>query len=526
MKRSFNVTGACNPQFHYMVDIQDRLTEIKKLVDKGAYFTINRARQYGKTTTLGALKKYLSEDYIVVSLDFQLLSHANFENEYVFAEAFTDELLFTKEMPDETREQLKNFAIKNNKKFGLRELFRCLSGWCAISEKPVVLMIDEVDSATNNQVFLDFLAQLRGYYIHRTERPTFQSVILAGVYDVKNIKRKIRSEEEHDKINSPWNIATDFKVNMSFTVEDIAGMLGEYEADHHTGMDVRKIAGLIYDYTSGYPFLVSRICQIMDESIAGLDGFADLSAAWTKDGFLEGIKILIAEKNTLFESLVNKLIDYPKLREVIYALLFNGKDIPYNSLNQSIEIAEMFGFVKNADNKAVIANRIFETVLYNLFLSEEVVGSQIYASALQNKNQFIESGHLNMKLVLEKFVEAFEYLYGDENEKFLEEVGRKYFMLFLKPIINGTGNSYIEACTRNMKRTDIVVDYRSEQFVVELKIWNGPKYNVDGERQIAEYLDYYHLKKGYMLTFNFNKEKEIGVKEVQYGDRVLVEAVV
>ena len=52
-------------------------------------------------------------------------------------------------------------------------------------------MIDEVDSATNNQVFLDFLSQLRGYYIHRTERPTFQSVILAGVYDVKNIKRKM-----------------------------------------------------------------------------------------------------------------------------------------------------------------------------------------------------------------------------------------------------------------------------------------------------------------------------------------------
>lgn len=26
-------------------------------------------------------------------------------------------------------------------------------------------MIDEVDSASNNQVFIDFLAQLRGYYL-------------------------------------------------------------------------------------------------------------------------------------------------------------------------------------------------------------------------------------------------------------------------------------------------------------------------------------------------------------------------
>ena len=53
------------------------------------------------------------------------------------------------------------------------------------------LMIDEVDSASNNQVFLDFLAQLRAQYIERDIQPTFRAVILAGVYDVKNLRRKI-----------------------------------------------------------------------------------------------------------------------------------------------------------------------------------------------------------------------------------------------------------------------------------------------------------------------------------------------
>jgi len=84
----------------------------------------------------------------------------------------------------------------------------------------------------------------------------------------------------------------------------------------------------------------------------------------------------------------------------------------------------------------------------------------------------------------------------------------------------------VEARTRNLKRTDLVVDYLGEQFVIEMKIWNGPKYNSEGEQQIAEYLDSYGLKKGYMLTFNFNKQKEVGVKEIQYGDYTLVEAVV
>ena len=59
MGRYFNTTGACNPQRHYMVNIEERLKEIKKLVDAGEYFTINRARQYGKTTTLKALAEYL-----------------------------------------------------------------------------------------------------------------------------------------------------------------------------------------------------------------------------------------------------------------------------------------------------------------------------------------------------------------------------------------------------------------------------------------------------------------------------------
>lgn len=54
MSRTFNITADCKPSLHYMVDISDRLEQIKKMIDDGKYFTINRARQYGKTTTLRA----------------------------------------------------------------------------------------------------------------------------------------------------------------------------------------------------------------------------------------------------------------------------------------------------------------------------------------------------------------------------------------------------------------------------------------------------------------------------------------
>ena len=88
MARVFNVTGSCNPQQHYMVDIEENLKQIKNLIDAGAYFTINRARQYGKTTTLKALKKYIKDEYVVVSVDFQFLSRACFRSEGTVCHSF------------------------------------------------------------------------------------------------------------------------------------------------------------------------------------------------------------------------------------------------------------------------------------------------------------------------------------------------------------------------------------------------------------------------------------------------------
>lgn len=531
MARIFNTTGDCKPNMHYMVDITEKLVEIKKMVDVGYYFTINRARQYGKTTTLRNLKTFLKNDYMVVSLDFQLLGNASFETEQVFARTFAQEFIEVLEweidVSDWEEVTLLKMAIKSKEeKIGLFELFKYLCKICATSQKPIVLMIDEVDSATNNQVFLDFLAQLRACYLNRDIRATFQSVILVGVYDVKNLKRKIRPDEEH-KVNSPWNIAADFMVDMSFSENQIETMLVQYEGDYHTGMDTKEIAKLLYDYTSGYPFLVSRLCKLMDDIVFGKDGFETKKKVWTRTGLLEAVKLILEEKNTLFESLFHKLFIYPELNHTIETILFTGKPIAYNADNTIIDIAVLFGFVMNKGGTIRIANRIFETRLYNFYLStSETYNEDMYKASLLDKNQFVVDGYLNFRLVLEKFVVHFNELFCNRSTTFLEEEGRKYFLLYLRPIINGVGNYYVEARTRDMRRTDIIVDYKGEQFVVELKIWHGEEYNSRGEKQLSDYLEYYHQEKGYMVSFNFNKNKQVGVKEIQLGNKVLIEAVV
>ncbi len=528
MKRRFNVTGSCSPQRHYMVRLDDRLKKIKQnFVDYGSYFVINRGRQYGKTTTLKALEDYLSEEYSVVSLDFQMLGTEDFADEARFASAFLDVFIRECELgsidgADELLKPLRELAQGNG--YGLKVMFMTLSGVCGNSRKPIVLMIDEVDSASNNQVFIEFLAQLRSYYLKRDKTPIFHSVILAGVYDIKNLKMKLRPDSEH-QYNSPWNVAAKFNVDMSFSVKQISSMLAEYEEEQHTGMDIPAIADGIYQYTSGYPVLVSSICKCIDEELPEDDAFGNAASAWSKDGVAKAVEMILKESSPLFESLVKQLDIYKDLRDMIEDIIYRGRKITFSPEQKSINLGLMFGYLREENGHVTIANRMFEMCLLNLFMAEES-GGDVYAQGGSDRIGFIRDGMLDMELVLKKFVEYFTEICGDKDERFIEKQGRKIFLIYLKPIINGTGNYYIEAETRDERRTDVIVDYKGEQFILELKIWHGNEYNERGEKQLAEYLDYYHKDKGYMLSFNFNKNKEIGVKRIEAGDKTIVEGVV
>lgn len=136
MARVFNVNGGCIPELHYMVDLSERLQKIKMMVDAGQYFTINRARQYGKTTTLQALGEFLKKDYVVASLDFQMMSYADFENEYSFAAAFSREILDNvDDIPESVKADLLGFSENKESRATFSVLFKALTEWCGQSEK-------------------------------------------------------------------------------------------------------------------------------------------------------------------------------------------------------------------------------------------------------------------------------------------------------------------------------------------------------------------------------------------------------
>ena len=530
--KKFNTTGVCIPSKHYMVDLSDRVAEIKKMVDAGEYFTINRARQYGKTTTLNALRNTLKESCDVISIDFQGLGDASFRTEESFCNGLTKLILEENEyglieIPTNILDGLENFIAVGHIDNKLNDLLKLLRLWCKLSPKPLVLMIDEVDSATNNQVFLDFLAGLRDGYINRDTKgmPAFRSVILAGVTDVKHLKSKIREEDQH-KVNSPWNIAADFDIDMSLSELGIKEMLNDYESDHQTGMDTGAIAKQIREYTNGYPYLVSRICQLIDEKFVPAR-FSSLKEAWTEYGLDEAVRVILSEKNTLFDSLTGKLINYPELKKQLRNILLKGDTyawLPYEPAQQQLD---MYGLIRNNHNTVAVSNRIFEMLLYTLFVGESNQNEDLRQLAAASKTIFSdEEGWLDIPKIMDHFIREHNRIHEGQTEKFLEEEGRERFITYVAPIINGTGTYDIEPQTRDHKRMDLVIHYLGRRYIVELKIWHGDRYNEKGEKQIMEYLDRFDLKTGYMLSFNFNQKKITGVERVVIGDKVLFEGTV
>ncbi|MBS6600268.1 MAG: AAA-like domain-containing protein [Clostridium sp.] len=511
--KSFNTTGLCNPNKHYMVDIDDKLEKIISLIEANKYFVINRPRQYGKTTILAGVRKKLSDKYLVISISFEGADTESFFNTKNFCNLFIDLISDSLEYVDE--EINKKFLEISDNIDSLIKLSRAITKFIKSINKEVILIIDEVDKSSDNQVFLNFLGMLRSKYLQREEGYgiTFKSVILAGVYDIKNLKLKLRLDEEK-KYNSPWNIAVPFNIDMSLSEVGIKGMLKEYKKDRNIAIDTKKVAKFISFYTSGYPFLVSRICQIIDE---------DLGAKWNEETILKSVKLLLKEKNTLFEDTIKNMENNKELREYIFDIVFNGVEKEFNIDNPIIDLGVTFGYFREKDGKVKIFNRLLEQRLYNYFITKLKIKN---IAGYNIKSDFVEGNGLNIEKILLKFQQFMKEQYSSMDSKFIEREGRLIFLAFMKPIINGVGFDFKEVQISEEKRLDVVIVYNTNKYIIELKIWRGEKYHHKGLKQLANYLDINEQEKGYLLIFDFNKDKEYKKEDIIVNGKEIVEVFV
>lgn len=404
-RKRFNTTGPCIPQYHYMADVRDKVDRIiKEYVDPEEYFTINRARQYGKTTTLYLLQESLRERCVVLSISFEG-KEEYFTTLQNFAEGLN--ISFYKSLRKQYSDLAEIFRDQICKTLAMEEIGDRMTALCEQAGKPVILMIDEVDKAADNHIFLTFLGMLRERYLRRRVGgdATFSSVILSGVHDIKNLKMKIRPEEGQN-YNSPWNISAHFEVDMGLNVNEIESMLLEYEEDTHVGMDIRQMAYGLYEYTDGYPFLVSCLCKLMDEK----------SLPWDRKGLRMAVKELLKTNNTLFDDVIKNIQNHQEFSELAEQIVLQGAQVAFEIRNPVIQQGVMYGILKEQDGRTAVSNVLFETLIINYFVSVRSTYA-LTASGYVEKGQYIRNGVLDMEQVLHRFSAFMKAEYRDEDGK-------------------------------------------------------------------------------------------------------------
>jgi len=515
MSKTFNVTGLCIPDKHYMIDISERIEEIVRMVENGQYFTINRPRQYGKTTILNALSNALRIDYVVIDSSFEGTDDGLFYS----AENFCSRILgrFAKNIRF-TDQAAYKLLLKYHemKPENFDDLSNIITNLVEESDKEVVLLIDEVDKSSNSKIFLQFLGLLRNKYLagNAGRDLTFKSVVLAGVHDIKNLKLAIRDESD-TRFNSPWNIASRFSIEMSFSSKEIEVMLLEYKNEHSLAFDAKMIADGIYQLTSGYPYLVSDICLIIDEN---------LNRDWSSNGVNNAARQILNEKNTLFDDVIKNIANNNDLKQVAIDILFEGKRVSYNPY--AYEKGILYGIFTDRDGRLEIHNKLFEISLYNFLLEQQNVKTLAAPLTSVEQNRFIKNGCLDMETVVLKFQAFMKEEYRKEDERFYEKHGRLLFLAYLRPIINGKGFYFVESQTRENRRMDIVVTYGDKKHVIELKIWYGQQYEQEGLNQLVNYLDSQGLDEGWLITFGSHKGKQQSEGWMPFGKKRIFKVIV
>jgi hypothetical protein len=499
MEKEFNVTGTCRPAKHYMADVSKKLKGTLSLVEKGKYFIINRPRQYGKTTTLFTIADVLRKtgNYIVFNTSFEGIGDAIFNNEEIFAKGFVNVLAtYAKYQIPELATWLKEAVQTTNSMDTLSDVITEL---VSQTDKKVVLLIDEVDKSSNNQLFVSFLAMLRNKYLLQEDVKTFHSIVLAGLHDVKTLKLKLRPNDEQ-KYNSPWNIAADFNIDMNLQPDEIKPMLDDYVAETGVTMDTKWVSERLFYYTSGYPFLVSKLCKTIAEDIVP----EKTEKTWTFEDIETSVRLLMKENNTNFDSLIKSLENDKDLYDFVYRIIMDGDTILFNPDEPLIHQGLIHGIFKN-NGQITIHNRVYEERLYNYMTAKTMVAMK---SDYNYANHFtLENGGLDMPTALSRFQQFMKEEFNEKDKTFLERQGRLVFLSFLTPILNGKGQSFKEVQTSEEKRLDIVATYGTHKYIIELKRWYGEESHKKGIAQLTDYLDIHGANVGYLVIFEYNKVK-------------------
>ncbi|KJJ83462.1 ATPase domain protein, prokaryote domain protein [Candidatus Omnitrophus magneticus] len=485
-KRYFNTTGFCMPERHYMIDPLRNQKIIFDLIEKTQYFTIHAPRQTGKTTLLHELAHRLNKEGNYISVVFSVESAGyrsiteEIANKKIINSLYSSsgQYLNKKNCPIPPEKYTKDLTLENY-----------LIDWAISQTKPIVLLLDEIDSLYDD-VLVSVLRQLRnGFQIRPKRFPS--TVALVGLRDVREYKTKVRPSEVSLGSGSPFNIKAESILLGTFTKEEITELYSQHTKD--TGqIFLKEVVDRIYELTGGQPWLVNAIAREIVVKILN----EDFTKKITLDHVESAKENIIQRRDTHLDSLIDKLKE-ERVKNIVSAII-NGDGVLFDNYDDSLLYCRDLGII--SETKPIrIANEIYREIIprvlnRNLQDSIEEEGETKW---------YIKS---NGKLDMDKLLKAFQEFYSENSEVWLERFDYKeagphlLLMAFLQRVINGGGRINREMAV-GTGRTDLLIEFNGDKFVLELKLKRMPSARQKGLDQISRYLDTLGMTKGYLILF-------------------------
>lgn len=489
MQRCFNVGGPCDPEVHYMLDPLVRLPNLKGLIGGRSYFVLHAPRQTGKTTSLIALAKKLTEEgkYAAVLLSMQpgagLGEDIGAAEEAVLARWQAEARAG---LPPELRPPLWAAAPAGA---GIGD---ALSTWAEHCPRPLVIFIDEID-ALQGATLRSVLHQIRAGH---PQRPTGFPACLAlvGLRDLQDYKFGSGSEHPPRPAPSPFNIIVRSLTMRNFYREEVAELYQQHTAATGQAFSAEAVDE-VFRLTYGQPWLVNALAQIMVED---LEPDPTVTPLLTPEHVEKARVMLIERRDVHLRVLAERLRDQ-RLRGVLEPIL--SEESVLNFDEEDVRFALDLGLVKRGQGGGLeISNPIYRAVLFDALMARPRE-----ALPTMTRVVWMTDGKLDLDKLLASFLEFWRQ-HGSvllATIDYPEIAPHLVIFAYMQRVVNGGGFVRREEPVQR-GRLDIFVQHGDVKLALELKVWRPHEKDPleEGLAQLEGYMKHLGTEHGWLFIFD------------------------
>ena len=494
--KSFNTTGPCFPDEHYMMPALDRLPGVRELVASGNYFVVHAPRQTGKTTALKALVREVNAKGEMFALYCTLESLQNRADPEKTNIAIRDLIADNVEMSPFYQAVSGAPELRSDRGGVGLAVRTVLQNVCRAVGKPVVVFFDEADCLVGDAL-ISFLRQLRDGYVNRDMIPFPKSIALVGMLDVRDYKAQIRPDGQSLGQISPFNIIRKDMLIPNFTESDISALYAQHTAE--TGQQFADgVVADVWRLTCGQPWLVNAIgCECVEEIHGNRYG-----ETITVEDVEAAKEAIIRRRDTHVDSLMERMRE-PRVRRIVEPLI-SGQELTVSRNSEDFRYVIDLGLLREDEVKRVVpANPMYAEIIGRYLTRDEQDDMQSRIA----ETPWVRDDGLDMSGLMAAFQQFWRENSGADKDimGYRESVPHLVLMAFLQRVTNGGGHINREMAL-GTGRLDLCVEFRGARYAIEVKT----SANFQGEKsyaQCAKYLDSLGLTEGWMPIFEKSKEK-------------------